>query len=202
MSKKSILIVVAHPDDEMLGMGGTLYRLATQGHAVKILFVTNGNRRWQSVSDVLYTQMELPDQQLTPHDRFTITRWIENELNDGKYDVVITHCENDLNSDHQIVRQSVLVACRPDGNVVKHSNKPGLLLGMKHEIHGFNPNVFLPFSDTYLYCAQDDLNEYDIHKEGFNSLYECKVMLYGTKTTDMYADGFELIYSNSGDLIF
>jgi len=41
MSKK-ILIVAAHPDDEVLGMGGTIAKYADEGHNVKVLFMTDG----------------------------------------------------------------------------------------------------------------------------------------------------------------
>src|SRR3954469_18915375 len=38
----SILIIGPHPDDQELGMGGTIIRLAAQGHKVHIVDMTNG----------------------------------------------------------------------------------------------------------------------------------------------------------------
>ena len=40
--KKNILVVAAHPDDEILGCGGTLAKYSSQGHNINILFLTNG----------------------------------------------------------------------------------------------------------------------------------------------------------------
>jgi LmbE family N-acetylglucosaminyl deacetylase len=36
------LIVVAHPDDEVLGMGGTIKKLSKQGHDMKIIYLSTG----------------------------------------------------------------------------------------------------------------------------------------------------------------
>src|SRR5262245_60946748 len=38
----NILVVGPHPDDQELGMGGTIARLAEQGHQVLLLDMTNG----------------------------------------------------------------------------------------------------------------------------------------------------------------
>ena len=38
----SIVVVGPHPDDQELGMGGTIARLARQGHAVHLIDMTNG----------------------------------------------------------------------------------------------------------------------------------------------------------------
>ena len=40
--KKNILVIAAHPDDEILGCGGTLAKYSSQGHSINILFLTNG----------------------------------------------------------------------------------------------------------------------------------------------------------------
>src|SRR2546423_923375 len=41
-SKLSILVVGPHPDDQELGMGGTIVKLARQGHRIHIVDMTNG----------------------------------------------------------------------------------------------------------------------------------------------------------------
>ena len=37
-----VLVVAAHPDDEILGCGGTLAKLSSQGSIIKTIFMTNG----------------------------------------------------------------------------------------------------------------------------------------------------------------
>src|SRR3954464_5928214 len=38
----SILIIGPHPDDQELGMGGTILKLVSQGHRVHLVDMTNG----------------------------------------------------------------------------------------------------------------------------------------------------------------
>jgi LmbE family N-acetylglucosaminyl deacetylase len=38
----SILVIGPHPDDQELGMGGTVLKLASQGHTVHLVDMTNG----------------------------------------------------------------------------------------------------------------------------------------------------------------
>ena len=38
-----VLVIAAHPDDEVLGMGGTIARHADAGDAVRVLVVTDGS---------------------------------------------------------------------------------------------------------------------------------------------------------------
>ena len=40
--KNSVLVVAAHPDDEVLGCGGTICKLAKKGAIVNIIFLSNG----------------------------------------------------------------------------------------------------------------------------------------------------------------
>ena len=38
----NILVISSHPDDEVLGMGGTIYKLANEGHKIYLCVVTDG----------------------------------------------------------------------------------------------------------------------------------------------------------------
>ncbi len=66
----NVLVVGPHPDDQELGMGGTILRLRQQGHHVRLLDMTNGEptphgspeiraREWQAAADILGVQREL-----------------------------------------------------------------------------------------------------------------------------------------------
>ena len=139
---KRILVIAAHPDDEVLGMGGTIAKLVKAGCVVDILIVTDGSssqyhdsdhlaeiietkkKETRNCADILGARNiyygELPDMKLdaTPHIR--INQVIEDVIDKVQPDTVFTHFWGDVNRDHQEVFKSTLVAVRPVmGQVVK-----------------------------------------------------------------------------------
>lgn len=139
---KRVLVIAAHPDDEVLGMGGTIAKLVKKGATVDVLIVTDGSSSQYrdsghlaeiieakkketrncanilGVRDIYYG--ELPDMKLdtTPHIR--INQVIEEVINKVQPDAVFTHFWGDVNCDHQNVFKSTLVAVRPVmGQVVR-----------------------------------------------------------------------------------
>ncbi len=132
---KRVLIVAAHPDDEVLGCGGTVARLSSQGIECHLLIVTDGSSSQYRDSNCLQEIIEakkletknssnllgfksiyygnLPDMRLdtTPH--IYINQVIEKVINELKPDTVFTHFWGDVNLDHQNVFKSTLVAVRP-----------------------------------------------------------------------------------------
>lgn len=140
MKKK--LVIAAHPDDEVLGMGGTIARLVKDGSMVDVLIVTDGSSSQYRDSDHLAEIIEakkketrncadvlgvrdiyyggLPDMKLdcTPH--IYINQAIERVIDKVQPDTVFTHFWGDVNMDHQNVYKSTLVTVRPVlGQVVK-----------------------------------------------------------------------------------
>lgn len=130
-----MLVIAAHPDDEVLGLGGTIAKYVKAGAEVAVLIVTDGSsaqyrdnerleeiiaakkRETSNCAEVLGVKRifygELPDMKLdvTPH--IEINRVIENVINDFQPTVVFTHFFGDVNRDHRCVYESTLVACRP-----------------------------------------------------------------------------------------
>lgn len=130
-----VLVIAAHPDDEVLGMGGTIAKLASCGHEVAVLIVTDGStsqyrdnpeleriindkkKETENCASVLGVKQvfygNLPDMKLdvTPH--IEINNAIEKTINSFKPSIVYTHFYGDVNLDHQRVYESTLVACRP-----------------------------------------------------------------------------------------
>jgi LmbE family N-acetylglucosaminyl deacetylase len=135
LENKRILVISAHPDDEVLGMGGTIAKYASRGYEVAVFIVTDGSssqyRDDPKLQDILREKKsetsncaavlgvkhvfygELPDMKLdaTPH--IEINRVIENAIRDFKPSTVFTHFSGDVNKDHRMVYESTLVACRP-----------------------------------------------------------------------------------------
>lgn len=128
---KKILCVVAHPDDEALGVGGTLIRHAQIGDQVEIIILSDGEgaKSENSAKDlernnkailwadragcIVRQHFDFPDQQLDTVPLIKIVKLLETEIENFKPDVIYTHHPGDMNSDHQIAAQCVLAAKRP-----------------------------------------------------------------------------------------
>ena len=132
---KRVLVIAAHPDDEVLGIGGTIAKLSFEGVECHLLIVTDGSSSQYRDSDHLHEIIEakkletkgcadllgfksihygeLPDMKLdkTPH--IVINQVIEKVIDEVQPDTVFTHFWGDVNRDHQEVYNSTLVAVRP-----------------------------------------------------------------------------------------
>lgn len=144
MRKKKILVVAAHPDDEVLGCGGTMAAHARAGDEVHVVIMAEGvtsrgaqrdagadragldtladiarkaNALLGAASVVLHG---LPDNRMDSMDRLDVIKLVEREIERVHPEVVYTHHGGDLNIDHRIVHESVMTACRPlPGSSVK-----------------------------------------------------------------------------------
>lgn len=139
---KNILVIAAHPDDEVLGVGGTIARFANEGKNVYVLIVTDGSSSQYgsdpNLAGILKAKEEetskcaeilgvkkviyggLPDMKLDTVAHIEINKVIEKVIDEIKPDTVFTHFWGDVNADHQNVYKSTLVAVRPlMGQVVK-----------------------------------------------------------------------------------
>ena len=127
-----VLVIAAHPDDEVLGMGGTIARHAGEwGDDVRILCVTDGSstqypgdveRRAQKESEARraaailgvtdYVHLDLPDMRLDTLAHVEVNRVVEEHVGEHRPEVV--YCvQPDVNRDHRVLFDSVAVATRP-----------------------------------------------------------------------------------------
>ena len=141
---KKILVIAAHPDDELLGCGGTIAKLISKGCLFKILFIGEGSscryddpycedaqsaivKRNQSAIDALislgvsdYEFNNLPCGRFDKTPIIEINKIIEEAISSFGPDTVFTHYHGDCNNDHKVVYQSTIIAARPCGdNIVK-----------------------------------------------------------------------------------
>ena len=134
---KSIFIVAAHPDDEVLGCGGTIARHADMGDQVQVLIVAEGatsrqeQRNRNQASDELSALahaaqkagailgakgvelLDLPDNRLDSLDRLDLIKQIEERIERHQPQVVYVHHAGDVNIDHRRLHEAVVTACRP-----------------------------------------------------------------------------------------
>lgn len=131
MTSKTILVVAAHPDDEVLGCGGTILRHVEQGDSVHLLFMTDGigarngsqteieqRKAMATVAGTILgvksiTQKSFPDNRMDTVALLDIVQAIEGEIERLKPSCIYTHHIGDLNIDHQLTHKAVITACRP-----------------------------------------------------------------------------------------
>lgn len=174
MSSKRVLVIAAHPDDEVLGMGGTIAKLVKAGSTVDVLIVTDGStsqyresahlaeiieakkKETRNCADVLGVRDlfygELPDMKLDTIPHVRINQVIEEVIDRVQPDTVYTHFWGDVNCDHQNVYKSTLVAVRPVlGQVVRELycyRVPSSTEWMPNKVDTmFMPNCFVDIKD-------------------------------------------------------
>jgi N-acetylglucosamine malate deacetylase 1 len=127
-----VLVIVAHPDDEALGCGGTIAKHVKNGDEVNVLFLTNGvsarlNQTEKNINErtknakkagkiLGLKQMffkNFPDNQLDTVPMLQITKTIEEIILITKPKIIYTHHYGDLNIDHRITHSAVMTASRP-----------------------------------------------------------------------------------------
>lgn len=142
--KNCILVVVAHPDDEVLGCGGTILRHLSFGDEVFIAILGEGITSRDHVRDVQKNSRKLnelrnisnkvanemgasnlftyqfPDNRFDSVDLLDIVKIVEHIKKDISPTIIYTHNRDDLNIDHRITLEAVVTATRPkSGEVVR-----------------------------------------------------------------------------------
>ena len=169
-----ILIVAAHPDDEILGCGGTIARLINEGYKAYTLILGEGITSRDAVRDTEKREKEIrkirecaykanetigvkevfihdfPDNRFDTVPLLDIVKAIEKIKNKVKPDVIYTHHRGDLNIDHKITYNAVLTACRPlKGETLKAIYSFEIPSSTEWNYpYSFNPNVFTEITQT------------------------------------------------------
>lgn len=133
MNNRRILIVAAHPDDEVLGCGGTIARHVALGDVVRILLLADGVggrlqaaepeaviERSKAARNAAATMgadapilLGWPDNRLDRMELLDMIQPLEKVIREFKPSTIYTHHGGDLNVDHRLTHQAVLTACRP-----------------------------------------------------------------------------------------
>jgi LmbE family N-acetylglucosaminyl deacetylase len=174
MKNKKILVVAAHPDDEVLGCGAIVARLVKEGYEAYTLILGEGITSRDSKRNVKKRKEEIKrlkkqakeanrilgvkevffgdflDNRFDTIPLLDIVKSIEGIKSKIKPDAVFTHYEKDLNIDHQITYRAVLTATRPiKVETVREIYSFEILSSTEWNYPlSFNPNVFYDIKDT------------------------------------------------------
>jgi LmbE family N-acetylglucosaminyl deacetylase len=219
----NVLVVAAHPDDEILGGGATFARLAREGHSVHLAVLGEGlTSRGDAPSADLealhsaqtaaafaigaggHSQHGLPDNRFDSVALLDVVQIVEKLVEHHSPEVVYTHHAGDLNIDHRVTAQAVLTATRPmEGCGVREllsfevPSSTEWTLGQIEPV--FTPNVFVDVSATLeakfeaLECYASEMRPYP-HPRSREAI-EAIAKRWGSVAGCHAAEAFQLIRS-------
>lgn len=169
----SVLCVAAHPDDEVLGVGGTLARHAAAGDDVHVCILSDGVTSRYDAEDAATAEIEqrreraeracdllgatvnfygFPDNSFDTAPLLDIVQTVETEIETHDPEVVYTHHYGDLNIDHELACRATVTATRPlPGSGVKRVLAFETLSATEWSVpeptNAFQPTTFVDVSD-------------------------------------------------------
>lgn len=178
----TVLVVAAHPDDEVLGCGGTIAKHVDEGDMVYIIFMADGvtsrgvkddfidkrNLSAVEASQQLGAQtpyfLGFPDNRMDTVALLDVVQKLESHIEKLKPSIIYTHHFGDLNIDHRITHQAVLTACRPQPDFcVKEIYTFEVLSSTEWQspyVNSFSPSMFVDVS-KYMNKKMDALKSYE-----------------------------------------
>lgn len=177
--QESVLVIAAHPDDEVIGCGGTIAKHLQNGDIVNILIVVEGqtsrqnNRNRDSLSKELkelqiagkeankllgaknLNFLDFPDNRLDSIDRLDLIKAIEINIKRYNPSTIYTHHAWDLNIDHRRLHEAVITASRPiPGQIVKKI----LCFEIPSSTEWQSPGIYPSFTPNYFVDITDQIN--------------------------------------------
>lgn len=133
----NVLVIAAHPDDEILGCGGVMAKHAKAGDTVQSVILAEGStsrdehrdraRHADQLSQLAQAAaaacevlgvnppilLDFPDNRMDGGERLNVTKAVEKCMADFQPDVLYTHHIGDVNIDHRVIHEAVIPAARP-----------------------------------------------------------------------------------------
>lgn len=187
----NVLIVVSHPDDEVLGMGATGAMLANSGHTVRSCILSgNANARTLRPKDEdLYADInkaqnivgfkkpilgDFPNIMFNNVDHLALVQFIERAIVESRSEMIFTHHPSDLNNDHR----HTSLACQAAARVSQRRNDLPKLCALYYmEVlsstdwgfsgqETFSPNTYCQIGDDALQKKINAISAYrDVMRE-------------------------------------
>lgn len=197
LRNKKILVIVAHPDDELLGLGATMHKLITDfGIQVHVIILgegltsrldTRNTELWQnelkkhkenikSAQEKIGYQTvsiyDFPDNRFDSVDLLDIIKVIEKEKQEFEPEVVFTHHGGDVNVDHQRTFEAVITACRPLQNemvstIITFETPSGTEWRSPSDPKHFLPNMFVSVTKDNLESKIKGMESYEFEKRPY-----------------------------------
>lgn len=193
-SKKKILVVAAHPDDELLGQGATIHKLSNEydckcravilGEGLTSRSNERDREKWEqklkehrsciheAADTIGYDSVgiyDFPDNRFDSVDLLDIIKVVESEKKMFQPEIIFTHHGGDLNIDHQRAFEAVMTATRPMNNevvktIVTFETPSSTEWQASSDPRQFNPNLFVEVSEKDIKAKCNGMEVYKFEK--------------------------------------
>lgn len=165
-----IQVMAAHPDDEILGVGGTIAKHVARGDCLQLVILCEGvtmryaperhfevRQQSEKAAAILGVQdlviRDFPDQKLDTMALSQVASEVETLVRAFRPDVIYTQFAGDINRDHRTLAEAVLVATRPYSapfvrEILMYETPSSTEWGAPQLTPTFQPNVFVDISNT------------------------------------------------------
>lgn len=197
LKNKRIMVVVAHPDDELLGLGAAMHRLINEfavtahviilGEGITSRSDLRDTEKWKQELEIHRKNIkdaqaaigyhsvgiyDLPDNRFDTIALLDIIKIVEKEKKEFRPDVIFTHHGGDLNIDHRRTFEAVITACRPlaEENVktiIAFETPSGTEWRASSDPHQFVPNLFISVSEKNVQAKIKGMESYEFEKRAY-----------------------------------
>ena len=196
-NNKKIMIVVAHPDDELLGLGATMNKLISESNVITHLVILgegitsrSDNRDkplWEKELEIhrknIYAAQkcigyhsvsihQIADNRFDSVNLLDIIKIVEKEKEKFQPDVIFTHHGGDLNIDHQRTFEAVITCTRPMENekvktIITFETPSGTEWRASTDPKHFIPNLFFEVTEDNLNAKIKGMESYEFEKRKY-----------------------------------
>jgi LmbE family N-acetylglucosaminyl deacetylase len=197
LQNKKILIVAAHPDDELLGLGATMHKLIkSKSVETRVIILGEGitsrsdkrdEKMWKKELEIHHKNIEdarlaigygevkthnLPDNRFDTVPLLDIIKIVEKEKENFKPDVIFTHHSGDLNIDHQRTFAAALTAARPMAGetvqtIITFETPSATEWNSYSDSNQFSPNLFFEVSEEDINAKIRGMESYQFEKREY-----------------------------------
>ena len=221
---KKILIIAPHPDDETLGVGGTILKHKNNGDEIHWLLITNVSKDngWTSkqikqrqldIDTVGKTygfksinKLDFPTIKLDTIPMYDLVSKISNAIDSIKPNIIYTNNANDIHTDHQVTFQAVLSSTKNFRapyieKILVYETISETEFAVEKNMYGFQPNVFTDVTNYFdIKCRIMKIYSNELMKSPLpRSIRAIKALgkYRGSRIGVNYAESFMLVYQKN-----
>lgn len=197
LKNKRILVVVAHPDDELLGLGATMHRLIKrEGCTARAVILGEGitsradardPEAWQKELEIHRSNIhsaaaaigyesvgiyDFADNRFDSHDLLDLVKVVEKEKTDFNPEIIFTHHGGDTNIDHRRTFDAVITSVRPMSHekvttVVAFETPSSTEWQAANYPNPFQPNLFVAVEEADVDAKIKGMESYEFEKRPY-----------------------------------